>query len=62
MESIPVPDPAFEKRRPRTARYNPQTQHDYSVEQPILREVEPGHIVLCNSAEYAVYMEKLSHK
>ncbi|HAQ56478.1 MAG TPA: hypothetical protein DCR44_03645 [Acholeplasmatales bacterium] len=62
MASIPIPDPETEKSRVRTPRYNPAAEHDYSVEQPILREVEPNHFVLCNSAEFARYQEKLSGK
>jgi len=62
MASIPIPDPETEKYRVRTPRYNPAAEHDYSVESPILREIEPNHFVLCNSVEFARYQEKLSGK
>jgi len=62
MESIPLPDPEYEKRRGRTVRYNPAAQHDYSKEQPSLREVEPGHMVLCNTEEFERYVSKIKNK
>jgi oligopeptide transport system ATP-binding protein len=62
MESIPLPDPVYEKQRGRTVRYNPAKQHDYSKEQPTLREVETDHFVLCNTEEYNKYQEKLNKK
>ena len=62
MESIPLPDPEYEKRRGRTVRYNPSAQHDYSKEQPSLREVEPGHMVLCNTEEFERYVAKIKNK
>lgn len=62
MESIPLPDPEYEKKRGRTVRYNPAKQHDYSKEQPTLREIEPDHFVLCNTEEFNKYKEKLSKK
>jgi oligopeptide transport system ATP-binding protein len=62
MESIPLPDPEYEKRRGRTVRYNPAAQHDYSKEQPTLREVEPGHLVLCNTDEFERYVAKIKNK
>jgi len=62
MESIPLPDPEYEKRRGRTVRYNPAAQHDYSKEQPSLREIEPGHMVLCNTEEFERYVSKIKNK
>jgi len=62
MESIPLPDPEYEKRRGRTVRYNPAKQHDYSKEQPSLREVEPGHMVLFNTEEFEKYVAKIKNK
>jgi len=62
MDSIPLPDPEYEKRRGRTVRYNPSKHHDYSVEQPTLREVEPNHFVLCNTEEFERYQAKLNDK
>ena len=59
IDSIPLPDPTFEKARGKLANYNPMMEHDYSVDAPVLREVEPNHFVLCNQAEYDKYQEKL---
>jgi oligopeptide transport system ATP-binding protein len=39
--------------------YNPAKAHDYSKEQPTLREIRPGHLVLANSAEFARYEEEI---
>ncbi len=55
LESIPLPDPAYERTRVRRARYNPKEAHDYSVEKPTLREIEKDHFVLCNSVEFEKY-------
>ena len=55
LESIPLPDPAYERTRLRRERYNPKAEHDYSVEQPTLKEIENDHFVLCNTAEFEKY-------
>lgn len=57
MRSIPLPDPEFERRRGKVERYDPSKSHDYSVEAPTLREIEPDHFVLCNTEEYNRYVE-----
>lgn len=62
MDSIPLPDPEYEKRRGRTVRYNPAKHHDYSKEQPTLREVEPNHFVLCNTEEFERHQAKLKNR
>ena len=54
LSAIPLPDPIEEKKRRRIV-YDPATCHDYSKEQPTLREVKPGHSVLCNTAEFERY-------
>ena len=59
LDSIPLPDPLYEKRRQASKRYIPQTAHDYSKELPTLREIEPDHFVLCNTEEYNHYMKLL---
>ena len=59
IDSIPLPDPNYEKARGKLQRYNPAQEHDYSVEGPTLREVEPDHFVLCNTAEFERYQEKI---
>lgn len=58
LSAIPLPDPDYEKQRVRI-RYDPLSDHDYSVQQPSLREIAPGHFVSCNDAEYAKYRESL---
>lgn len=59
IDSIPLPDPVYEKARGKLNRYNPMKEHDYSVESPILREIEPDHFVLCNMEEFARYTSKI---
>ncbi len=56
LSAIPLPDPHYEKKRKRIT-YNPQEEHSYGEEKPILREVEPGHMVLCDEKEFAKYQE-----
>lgn len=62
MASIPLPDPLYEQQRGKTERYNPQKQHDYSKEEPSLREIEPDHFVLCNTEEFEKYKAQLANK
>jgi len=50
LSAIPLPDPHTEKNRKRIV-YNPIADHDYSEQQPTLREVAPGHFVQCNDTE-----------
>ena len=61
LSAIPHPDPLNEKKRVRTV-YDPATAHDYSVFKPSLREVEPGHFVLCNDPEFAKYQAIIQGK
>ena len=58
LSAIPLPDPIYEKTRQRIT-YNPLAEHDYTVDQPTMREVAPGHFVYCNDAEEARYKEEL---
>lgn len=62
LESIPLPDPAYERTRVRRARYNPKEEHDYSVNKPTLREVEKDHFVLCNDVEFEKYSAQTKAK
>jgi len=62
MASIPLPDPLYEQKRGRTVRYNPGKQHDYSKEEPTLREIEPDHFVLCNTEEFTKYKAQIKKK
>ena len=58
LSAIPLPDPRTEKNRTRIV-YNALASHDYSVDKPSLREIKPGHFVLCNDAEEAQYKKEL---
>lgn len=58
LSAIPLPDPHSEKTRKRIT-YNPLAEHDYSVDQPTLREILPGHFVRCNDAEEQAYKKEL---
>ena len=57
LSSIPLPDPITEKNRTRVT-YNPVLAHNYSVEGPEMKEVFPGHFVLCNTEECDKYREE----
>lgn len=59
LSAIPLPDPHYEKQRKRMI-YVPKEAHDYSQEQPTLREVAPGHFVSCNTPEFTQYCSKLA--
>ena len=54
LSAIPKPNPRSERVRKRIT-YDPATAHDYSNSKPTLREVFPGHFVLCDDAEMARY-------
>lgn len=58
LSAIPLPDPNYEKKRVRIS-YNPLASHDYSKEQPTMREITPGHFIRCNSEEFEKYKEEL---
>lgn len=53
LSAIPQPDPDSERTRVRQV-YDP-TVHNYGGEEPILREITPGHFVSCSEAEFAQY-------
>ena len=54
LSAIPKPNPRSERVRKRIT-YDPAAAHDYSGGKPTLREVFPGHFVLCDDAEMARY-------
>ncbi|MBR3742510.1 MAG: ATP-binding cassette domain-containing protein [Clostridia bacterium] len=58
LSAIPLPDPLYEKNRKRIV-YNPLAEHDYSTDQPTMREIKPGHFIHCNQAEFEAYQKEL---
>lgn len=58
LSAIPKPNPLTERTRKRII-YNP-AMHDYSVDKPQFREVEPKHFVYCNEKEFNEYKEILN--
>ena len=58
LSAIPYPDPHYEKVRKRIE-YVPAKAHDYSKEKPSLREITPGHYILCNEPEFQEYLKEL---
>ena len=58
LSAVPRPDPDSEKKRKRI-RYNPSVDHDYSVEQPSMVEIRPGHFVYASPSEIKAYEAEL---
>lgn len=62
FSSIPQPNPEYEKLRETISRYNPQV-HGYTAESAVeMREVEPGHFVLCSEKEFKEYKKIINEK
>ncbi len=59
LSAIPLPDPHYEKQRKRIV-YNPIAAHDYSVQQPYMQEIVPGHFIYCNDAELEQYKKEIA--
>ncbi|AYA75128.1 peptide ABC transporter ATP-binding protein [Bacillus sp. Y1] len=56
LSAIPLPDPISERSRKRKT-YDPK-MHNYQADESVeLREVSPGHFVLCSEKEFAQYMK-----
>lgn len=53
LSAIPLPDPDFERNRERTI-YDPKQHHTEDAE---IREVKPGHWVLCTEEEYQTLLK-----
>lgn len=61
LSAIPQPDPDSERARKRFA-YDPKA-HGYGENEELeLREVKPGHFVLCSEAEYKKYQAEYTGK
>ncbi|MBQ7995108.1 MAG: ATP-binding cassette domain-containing protein [Bacilli bacterium] len=58
LSAVPHPDPIHEKDRERI-RYNPETDHDYSVQKPRMVEICKDHFVYCSEDEEKEYKAKL---
>ncbi len=59
LSAIPKPNPRSEKKRKRIT-YNPVEVHNYTPgNEPSLRELTPGHFVLCNDEEFASYEKQI---
>ncbi len=57
LSAIPEPNPVTERTR-RRFDYDPQRDHDYSVEQPSMVEVEPDHFVYCSPSELEQFRKR----
>ena len=58
LSAIPEPNPITERTRKRVD-YDPERDHDYSVEKPSMVEVEPEHFVYCSPSELESYLKQL---
>ena len=58
LSTIPEPNPITERTRKRVD-YDPERDHDYSVEKPSMVEVEPEHFVYCSPSELEAYRKQL---
>lgn len=61
LSAIPKPNPLTEKTRIRKV-YDPNTAHDYSVDKPSLKEILPGHFILCNNKEFEAYKQEIAEQ
>ena len=59
LSAIPLPDPRAEKGRTRI-HYDPLADHEYSEEEPELREVSEGHFVRCTQKEFEQYKKSVN--
>ena len=55
IQFIHIRNHYYQRNRKRIV-YDP-SQHNYGSEAPTMREIRPGHFVLCSEAEYKKYKE-----
>ena len=58
LSAIPEPNPITERTRQRVD-YDPKRDHDYSVEQPSMVEIEKEHFVYCSPSELEKYRKEI---
>lgn len=58
LASIPVPDPATERKKKERFKYDFR-KHNYQEEKPWMQEIEPDHFIYANSAEMEEYLKVL---
>ena len=58
LSAIPMPDPDSEKKKVLEV-YDPSC-HRYETDKPVWTEIEPGHFIMANQEELAVYRQKLA--
>ncbi|MCL2703024.1 MAG: ATP-binding cassette domain-containing protein [Defluviitaleaceae bacterium] len=58
LSAIPQPNPRYERKRKRMI-YTPALEHDYTREEPELKEILPGHFVRCSTEELEKYKAEL---
>ena len=61
LSAVPHPDPNVERGRERIT-YIPSRDHDYSKQEPTMREIVPGHFVRCNDEEAERYLKLINSK
>lgn len=59
LSAIPLPDPEYERSRVRKI-YDPSVHNYADGEEVSMREVSPGHFVLCSEKEFKQYQLSLS--
>jgi len=57
LSAIPIPDPESERTRKRIT-YNPSVHNYGDNEEVTMREISPGHLVLCSAKEFEQYKQQ----
>ncbi len=58
LSAVPYPDPDLERKKELLV-YNPAI-HNYKKDKPVWEEISPGHFILGNQHELAIYREELA--